>query len=92
MHYYTIFIIIKGAYPFSFLGNDMRSIIFPMDTIDSKNDIDHGIIGELIANYILVSTRTSRSRGTVSDMGIRSEIRWRKRRGSMGIRIGMIWW
>ena len=85
MHVFTI---IKGAYPFSFLGNDMRSIVSPVDTIDSKNNIDHSIVGELIANYSLVSARTSRGRGAAGDMGIRSEIRWR--RGSMGIRIGMI--
>ena len=63
----------------------MRSIISSMDTIDSKNDIDYGIVGELIANHILVSSWTSRGRGTTGDMRIRSGI-WGpfSRRGSMG--------
>jgi hypothetical protein len=66
----------------------MRSIISPMDTIDSENDVDHSIVGELIANNILISARTSRGRGTAGDMGIRSESWWL--RGGVGIRIGMI--
>ena len=65
----------------------MRSIVFSVDITDSKDNIDHSIVGELIANYTLVSAWTSRGRGTAGDMGIRSGIWWLR----VGMGIGTRW-
>lgn len=68
----------------------MRSIVSSVDTIDSKNDIDHDIVGVLIANNSLVSARTSRGRGTTGNMGIRTGTWWLfSRRSGVEIRIGI---
>lgn len=50
---------LRGTYPFAFFGNDVRSVVFSMHTVDPEHDVDNSIVGELITHDGLVRRRSS---------------------------------